>query len=76
MQNVLEDHMDLEWGYANVRHGGLLSELVRFPHRCLLGFGFTHPPVNSGFRYIAEREAGEERREEERPETLHTQLPL
>ena len=55
-------------GCANVLHGGLLSELVRFPHRCLAGFGFTHPPVNSGFRNIAEREAAEKRKAQDRAE--------
>ena len=53
--------MDLEWGVQTLSMEALLSELVRFPRRCLVGFGFTHPPVNSGFRNIAEREAAEGR---------------
>ena len=65
--------MDLWWGVQTFYMEALLSELVRFPRRCLVGFGFTHPPVNSGFRNIAEREA---ERREERTEILHTQLPI
>ena len=61
--------MDLEWVVQTSYMEALLSELVRFPHRCLVGFGFTHPPVNSGFRNIAEREA-------ERGGIHLTQLPI